>query len=89
MNLNFKCKKCPKRSIECIRIAKKDRDKPNDGKTHHIKSDTLCWCCKKSVEGGCDWIDKQTPVKHWDADLMRHKSFTAYHVNDCPEFERG
>jgi hypothetical protein len=89
MNLDFKCKNCPKRCDKCKELAKAERNKPFDGRTHHIKSDSLCWCCKKAVEGGCNWIDTATPVNHWDADLIHHSTFTAYHVNDCPEFERG
>lgn len=88
-NPNIRCKTCPKHSEECDRLAKAEKDKPVNGRTHHIKTDSLCWCCKKSVIGGCGWIDKQEPVRHWDADFDIHASFESYHVNNCPEFERG
>lgn len=86
----FKCAICPKHSKECDRIHQEERDKNIQGcVTSHYSGDTLCWCCKKSIEGGCDWIDKHQPVRHWNADWREHESFSAWHVNDCPEFERG
>ena len=88
--IRIKCKLCPKWSPECIQIHKKEAERGiKDAITSHRTSDTLCWCCKKAVSGGCAWIDKHEPIRHWDADKTKHKEFTSYHVNDCPEFERG
>lgn len=87
--LDKKCKTCPKYCDKCKELVKKEHSKPLDGRTHHLEPDSLCWCCSKSVTGGCSWIDKQEPVKHWDADFDIHSTFESYHVNNCPEFERG
>lgn len=55
---------------------------------------TLCWRCKKSYLGGCDWADDFRPVEGWNAtrkDIHSsdHKTFESYVVHDCPKFERG
>jgi hypothetical protein len=90
----LKCKNCPKHSEECDRIRAEEirihkEQHVRDNVSPHVSSHTLCWCCKKSVTGGCNWIDKKQPVDHWDATATDRGMFHSYHVLDCPEFERG
>lgn len=88
-----RCRTCPKHCKECDDI--REQEKKLSKETHinsvspHHESHTLCWCCKKGVEGGCSWIDHKEPVPHWDATQTDRGLFPSYHVNDCPEFERG
>lgn len=88
-----RCRTCPKHCKECDDILKAEIELSK--KVHsncvspHHDSHSLCWCCKKSVTGGCNWIDKKQPVDHWDATATDRGMFHSYHVNDCPEFERG
>lgn len=88
-----RCRTCPKHCKECddILAAEKalSKETHNNCVSPHHSSHTLCWCCKKSVTGGCNWIDKKQPVDHWEATPTDRGMFHSYHVLDCPEFERG
>lgn len=89
----FKCITCPKHTDLCDKIAnaelKSKREKGIKTVTKHLRTDSLCWCCDKAIHGGCDWIDKKQPVRHWDADKRIFGTDTiSYHVYDCPEFVR-
>ena len=88
-----RCKSCPKHCKACDDIMKEERalskkTRSNCVSPHH-DSHTLCWCCKKSVTGGCNWIDHKQPVDHWVATPTDRGMFHSYHVTDCPEFDRG
>lgn len=89
-----KCLTCPKHSEECDRIREEEirihkEQHIRDNVSPHVATHTLCWCCRKSIVGGCAWIDKKQTVPHWDAVGTNRGLYTSYHVNDCPEFERG
>lgn len=60
-------------------------------------AETLCWKCRKATNpkgSDCEWAKNFTPVKGWDAVLVKLKYATvncssSYRVIDCPKFERG
>ena len=50
------------------------------------RTDTICWDCKKSCNGGCSWSnpEQMKPVEGWTA----IKTGFSYTVYECPEFIR-
>lgn len=58
-------------------------------------SDQPCWDCKNAC-GGCSWSKNLTPVKGWEAKIVKRKycedneelNYT-YKIISCPQFIRG
>lgn len=72
---------CPRMCAKCIELAKQ-RAGTEDG-DHMSSRDTICWCCKHSVEG-CTTKDVE---KLLGAKVEHNKHGTK--VIECPRFERG
>lgn len=89
----IRCKKCPRHCQTCDDILANEKELSKNTHSNCVSpkhdSHTLCWCCTKGVTGGCNWIDHKQPVDHWDATPTDRGMFHSYHINDCPEFERG
>lgn len=81
----YKCNHCSYRCEKC------EQEKKEEG---HYKSDTLCWCCARSVPNkeikACEWVKKKQPVRDWKAIPHRNKDdLLSYHVIECPLFVKG
>lgn len=81
----LKCQTCAHLCQTCIDISKQERE--NKAVSGHHASHTLCWCCEKSVKGGCEWADVKRPVPGWVAE--RDEEANSFKVIDCPKFKRG
>lgn len=81
----LKCQTCPHQCQTCIDISK--QEKANKAISGHHVNHTLCWCCEKSVKGGCEWSDRKREVPGWVAE--RDEQMNSYKVIDCPKFKRG
>ena len=91
----IKCRTCPHVCQACYDILERERKNQflykNSISGHHPKH-SLCWCCKHSVDGGCEWSALNRPVPGWVAEkdiCDATTRLTSYNVKDCPKFERG
>lgn len=46
----------------------------------------LCWACQKAT-GFCSWSASLTPIKGWDAKLVKYKDGGhTYRIKSCPQY---
>lgn len=58
------------------------------------RKETLCWGCKRSVIGGCPWMDRKEAVPGWKAEKTHITcenaiEYDSYCVSECPIYRKG
>ena len=65
------------------------------------RTETLCWTCMNAVPNeirGCNWSRFAMPVAGWNAKRetikicrtgRKPRTYEAFHVKKCPEYQRG
>lgn len=78
-----KCRTCMYNSPKCDELYAKSP-------TSHSKTDALCWCCRKSTDGTCQYMATGTP---YEGSEFRRRRFAdgsnGCHIISCPYFDRG
>lgn len=90
-----KCRTCPYVCDKCVEILEGERKNSfifRSGVSGRHPSHSLCWCCKHSIDNGCEWSALKKPVPGWEAHYDICDTTTkvwSYNVKTCPKFERG
>ena len=91
----MKCRTCEYQCQACIDILNRERANQRFYKNSisgHHPNHSLCWCCKHSVDNGCEWSAVGKPVPGWEAveDICDATTrLSSYNVKRCPKFVRG
>lgn len=90
-----KCRTCQYACEKCIDILKQEQRNQallRSGVSGRHYTHSLCWCCKHSIDNGCEWSAFNKPVPGWVAQYNVCDATTkswSYNVRTCPKFERG